>query len=160
MSPMSAFRFTSRAFMKKLLVAGAVLALAVTASAQTAAKSQNNSKDESTQLTAVDKTSGKLRQPTKEEAADLAASFTVNQSTEGLKVTQRADGTSIIDFDGRFESSVIAKKNSDGSISRTCVTTPEEVKDFMNTLKASKDDHSHDSTEAQNIQSAPALEEK
>ena len=158
MSPMSAFRFASRAFARKLLVACAILALAVTSSAQKAAKSNGNDGDEAGQTAAVDKSTGKLRAPTREEMQELTAGLEASQSTEGLKVTMLEDGTGMIDLDGRFENHLVAKKNADGSISTTCAATPKEIVSFLSTLKAPKDDHAK--AKPQVTQTAPALEEK
>jgi len=82
------------------------------------------------QSVAIDRKTGKLRQPTPEEARALAKGLKqlLNRSADGLKMKVQADGTKTLDLQGRFLSLAVAQRNQDGTVSEQCVTTGEEVK--------------------------------
>lgn len=82
---------------------------------------------------AVDPQTGKLRQATREEAAALALEMKemVNQSSDGLTRVYHANGMSSVDLEGRFQSIAVAKKNPDGSITQSCLTSAPEVDAFL-----------------------------
>jgi hypothetical protein len=112
-----------------------VLCLAVgsTASAQTAAKDRAPADETRVQVAgqtvAIDRATGRLRQPTPEERKALAAGLKamLNHSTEGLAVVRRANGTRSVDLQGRFHSIAVAQVNSDGRVSEKCVTSRREA---------------------------------
>jgi len=70
----------------------------------------------------IDPETGRLRQPTSEEAAAFAASSRVarNKSIEGLEVEYRKDGSKFVDLQGRFMHSLRVTRNADGTSSFTC----------------------------------------
>lgn len=76
---------------------------------------------------------GQVRPLTQEEAQRLAADIKrlVNQSTEGLKSVQHADGTVSMDLQGRFQSMAVAKRNEDGELVESCVDNPEAAAVFF-----------------------------
>ena len=74
-----------------------------------------------------DPQNAQIRPLTQEEAQRLAAALKdlANQSTDGLKPAQHADGSVSIDLDGRFQNVALARRNSDGSIVQGCVDNPQ-----------------------------------
>lgn len=151
-------------------VQGALLCLllfggALTAFAQHAGKGKR-SNDEvpvnaSGQQVAVDKQTGKLRQPTAEEAKQLIDGLAplVNTSTEGLTAVRREDGSLSVDLQGRFMSVAVAKVGSDGKVEQKCVSSVAEAKEFLNS--DAKDAKAKDSKAKTVVtKSAPALEER
>ena len=66
---------------------------------------------------------GQIRPLTQEEAQRLAANIKqlVNQSTEGLKSVQHADGSVSMDLQGRFQSMVVTKRDENGEWVMSCV---------------------------------------
>lgn len=85
------------------------------------------------QTVAIDKKTGKLRQPTREEAKALAEGMKemVNQSSEGLTPIYHADGSVSVDLQDRFMNIAVAKKNPDGTITDACVSSVPEVNAFL-----------------------------
>lgn len=116
---------------------------ATSAFAQHTAKGQGNSDQPGTagQQAAVDPKTGKVRTPTPEELQVLTESLKNNESTEGLAPRTLPNGTVAIDLQGRFESSMIAKKEADGTISRACVSNAKQAEAFLkgDKKKAEKD---------------------
>ena len=55
----------------------------------------------------------------------------INQSSEGLVRVERADGSSYIALEGRFENVAVAKINPDGTISQSCVNNHESAAAFF-----------------------------
>jgi len=126
--------------------------------AQHAAKGDNGANG---QQVAVDKQTGKLRQPTPEEAKQLIDGLTplVNDSTEGLTAVRRDDGSLFIDLQGRFMSVAVAKAGGDGKVEEKCVTNVAEAKEFLkDDAKDAKAKDSKAKTEV--TKSTPALEER
>ncbi len=109
----------------------ASLLISTFAFAQHAAKGDNGVNG---QQVAVDKQTGKLRQPSAEEAKQLLDGLSpmVNTSIEGLNVVRRDDGSLFVDLQDRFQSVSIAKIGADGTVEQKCVTTLEEAKQFLN----------------------------
>ena len=105
---------------------------ATAAFAQHVAKG-HNSDDPGTagQQAAVDPKTGKLRAPTPEEMQVLTAPLVKNESSEGLVQKTLPSGAVAIDLEGRFETSMLAKKEADGSISRACVTNAKQAEAFL-----------------------------
>ena len=91
------------------------------------------------QTVAFDRKTGKLRQPTPEEAKALAAGVKamLNRSTEGLKVVHHPNGTQSVDLQGRFQSLAVARANPDGTVSEKCVTNIDEARSFLGASKPS-----------------------
>ena len=85
------------------------------------------------QTVAVDKKTGKLRQPTREESKALAEGMKelINQSTDGLTPVYHANGMISIDFQDRFQSIAVAKKNPNGTVTGACLTSAPEVDAFL-----------------------------
>lgn len=115
----------------------------VSASAQHVGKGATKDKDgtedaitatSAGQTAAVD-AKGKLRQPTQEEIDALTAGLKLNDSFEGLTAQLMPSGAMMMDLQGRFEATSIAKINPDGTISQACVTTQQEAKDFLKSTK-------------------------
>lgn len=124
-----------------------VLSLAAvlnTAWAQSAAAGRAHSDDSVStvqvagQTVAIDRATGRLRQPTPEERKVLAAGLRkmLNRSTEGLVVRQHANGAKSVDLQGRFQSIAVASVNSDGTVAEKCVTSNREAETFMKSKTA------------------------
>jgi hypothetical protein len=73
-------------------------------------------------LAFIDPATGRLRQPTSQELAGIAAASrtTRNKSIEGLEVEYRTDGSKHVDLQGRFMHSLRVVKNADGTTTFTC----------------------------------------
>ena len=112
----------------------AMLCVATSALAQHAAKGKPKNDDGATaQPSAADANSTKLRAPTSDEAAELAAGLerALSQPTEGLRQFKLANGITGIDLDGTYENVALAKLNPDGTVSTGCVATKKEAEDFL-----------------------------
>lgn len=132
-------------------VVGLTLVLMATSTfvfAQHAAKGDNGVNG---QQAAADKQTGKLRQPSAEEAKQLLDGLAplVSQSTEGLNVVKHDDGSLSVDLQDRFQSVVVAKAGADAKVEEKCVTSVAEAKDFL------KGD-----TKAKEVKQPATLEEK
>ena len=81
----------------------------------------------------VDGQTGQIKPLTPEEAQKLAAGLgaMVNQSTEGLEQVQHEDGSVSMDLKGRFQNVTVARVNQDGSVSESCVDSPEAAGAFF-----------------------------
>lgn len=75
----------------------------------------------------VNSQSGKLKPLTAQEAQELADGLKkmVNKSAEGLKEVRHADGSVSMDLEDRFQHVVVAREREDGTLSMSCVDTPE-----------------------------------
>lgn len=82
---------------------------------------------------AIDRDSGELRAPTREELQELAAAARayVSQSTEGLARRVRSDGAVGVDLEGRFQSIAIARRAPDGSAEVECATSPADLERIL-----------------------------
>jgi hypothetical protein len=76
------------------------------------------------QRAAIDPQTGRLRQPTPDEAQKLAEEMTrrLKRSPEKLTVTQQADGTEMVQLSEDYMEVIVVKLNPDGSLSTECVT--------------------------------------
>jgi hypothetical protein len=85
------------------------------------------------QVVQVNNQTGEFRQLTPEEAQKLADGIKdlVNQSDEGLKQVQHPDGSVSVNLEGRFQNVSVAQKNPDGTISQSCVNSPETAAQFF-----------------------------
>lgn len=68
---------------------------------------------------------------TQEQSRQLADALEGNKSTDGLDETRHADGTIEVDLQGRFQSVIVARRNADGSVTNSCVDSPEAAKSFL-----------------------------
>lgn len=78
-------------------------------------------------------TQAQIRPLTQEEAQRLAEGMKilVNQSSDGLKQVQHADGSVSMDLQGRFQNVTLAKKTADGNVVQACVDNPESAAAFL-----------------------------
>lgn len=85
------------------------------------------------QVVGVDGQTGQYRPLTPAEQQKLAEGIAplVNQSDEGLKQVQRPDGSVSMNLEGRFQNVSVAQKNEDGSVSQSCVNSPETAAAFF-----------------------------
>jgi hypothetical protein len=76
---------------------------------------------------------GQVRPLTQEEAQRMAEGIKqlVNQSTEDLQSVRHADGSVSIDLQGHFQNIAVAKRNSDGSLTESCVDNPKAAAAFF-----------------------------
>ena len=81
----------------------------------------------------VDSQTGQIRELTPEEARKLAAGLKqiVNQSTEGLVQVKNPDGSVSMDLEGRFQNVAVARVNTDGSVTQSCVDNPQAAGAFF-----------------------------
>jgi hypothetical protein len=81
----------------------------------------------------VDSQTGQIKQLTPEEAKQLADGLKgmLNKSTDGLVQEQHADGTVSMDLQGRFQNVTVAKVNPDGSVTQSCIDSPEAAASFF-----------------------------
>ncbi|HMJ07087.1 MAG TPA: hypothetical protein VK474_12575 [Chthoniobacterales bacterium] len=68
-----------------------------------------------------------------EDARIMAAGLKplINDSAEGLVSVRRADGSVSMDLQGRFQNVTVAKKEADGSVSRSCVNNLDAAAGFL-----------------------------
>lgn len=81
----------------------------------------------------VDSQTGQEKELTADEKRKLAAGLKqmVNQSTEGLVQVQHADGSVSTSLDGRFRNVTVARVNNDGSVTQSCVDSPQSAGAFF-----------------------------
>ena len=81
----------------------------------------------------VDSQTGQIKQLTPDEARKLAAGLKqmVNRSTEGLVEVHHADGSASTDLEGRFQNVTVARVNNDGSVTQSCVDSPQTAGAFF-----------------------------
>ena len=74
----------------------------------------------------VDQQTGKLKPLSAQEAEELAAGLKrmLNKSAEGLTEVQHQDGSTSMEFSGRFRNVVVAREREDGTLSMSCVDNP------------------------------------
>jgi hypothetical protein len=115
----------------------ALLALAVSFCLPSSAQSTQKpkTKAESTakvagMRVAIDRRTGRLRQPTAEERRALAQALgkSLNRSTQGLQVKTHANGMQSVDLQGRFQSTSVATVDANGKVHERCITTAAEAK--------------------------------
>ena len=135
--------------MKNRVVFALVLVFALSGAslAQGASKSSTPVRQSDTQTVvvagrkvAIDRKTGKLRQPTPAESRALgnALKHLVNRSTEGLNVVERSNGTKSVDLQGRFQSATVVTRNADGTISEKCVQDETAAKAAIENRKATR----------------------
>ena len=76
---------------------------------------------------------GQIRPLTQEEAQRLGAELKqlVNQSTDGLKPVQNADGSVSMDLQGHFQNIAVAKVDENGQLIQSCIDNPESAAAFF-----------------------------
>ena len=81
----------------------------------------------------VDPQTGQIKPLTPEEAKRLADGLKVmlNQSTEGLVEVHHADGSVSMDLQGRFQHVMVARTEADGTLTQSCIDTPEAAASFF-----------------------------
>lgn len=118
-----------------ILVAFVVLAVAVVATVALPRKSSQASQRryKATRAIILDQATGTLRKPTPEETDTMVRQISslTNRSTRGLTVTRSANGTEMVDLQGRFGGVVLGRATADGGTEVRCVFTLEEATDFL-----------------------------
>jgi len=81
----------------------------------------------------VEGQTSQVRPLTQEEAQRLGEELKtrLNRSTAGLVEQQQPDGSVSMDLQGRFQSVVLARRNEDGSIAKSCVDNPRAAAAFL-----------------------------
>lgn len=90
-------------------------------------------------IVALDPESGMLGLPTPEQAAALSRSAVLtrseeemlSRSTEGLRETRLADGTVLLDLQGRFQEFSVARIGADGKITFECLSDVASVRQAL-----------------------------
>jgi hypothetical protein len=127
LQPQSAF-FNPRVFLSFLLLFGAVLLAFGALGISPATTAQAQGPQQNLPLPPA-------RPPllTPDEAQRVAAGITqlVNQSSDGLVQVRRPDGGVSMDLQGRFQNVLVAKKESDGTVTQGCVDNPDTAAAFF-----------------------------
>jgi hypothetical protein len=86
-----------------------------------------------TRALVVDRQTGQLRMPTKEEVDEAVANLSTltRRSSEGLQQMSTADAGVAMDLDGGFGGVMLARPNDDGTWETKCVFTFEEGAAFL-----------------------------
>lgn len=81
----------------------------------------------------VDPQTGQIKPLTPEEAKKMAEGLKVilNRSTEGLVQVHHPDGSVSMDLQGRFQNVAVARVESDGTLTQSCIDTPEAAASFF-----------------------------
>ena len=76
---------------------------------------------------------GRIRPLSPEEAQRLAEGLKrmLNKSNDGLVEVHHADGTVSTDLDGRFQNVTVVRENGDGTLTESCIDTPEGAAAFF-----------------------------
>ena len=80
----------------------------------------------------VDPQTGQIKPLSPEEAKRIADGLkpVLNRSVDGLSQVRHGDGSLSIDLQGRFQNVVVARRNTDGSVEKSCVDSPEAAANF------------------------------
>ena|SRR5207244_7186067 len=81
----------------------------------------------------IDSQTGEIKPLTAQEAQKLANGLApmLDRSTEGLVQVRHADGSVSMDLQGRFQDVTVARVNTDGTISQSCVNNPQAAGRFF-----------------------------
>lgn len=81
----------------------------------------------------VDPQTGQIKEPTPEEARQLAAGLKqlINKDSKDLVPVTEPDGSISIDLQGRFQHVTVAKVNENDSVSQSCVDNPKAAGEFF-----------------------------
>ena len=87
----------------------------------------------STATNSADAQANSLRQPTNDEARELAAGLekALSQPTEGLRQIDMGNGMVGVDLDGTYQSVALAKIAPDGTVAVGCVSSVAEGREFL-----------------------------
>ncbi|MBI2679178.1 MAG: hypothetical protein HYX28_10400 [Candidatus Koribacter versatilis] len=110
-----------------------LLCVATSALAQHAAKGKPKNDDgAAAQPSAADANSTKLRAPTSDEAAELAAGLerALSQPTD-LRRIDMGNGMIAFDLDGTHQDVALAKRNPDGTVALGCVDSVTQARGFL-----------------------------
>ena len=112
---------------------GAAAASAPQNNSQTSGTARANNLRMNAQQGTFTNQTAQIRPLTQEEAQKLAEGLKqlVNQSTDGLKSVQHADGSVSIDLEGRFQSVAVAKRDENGNVVQSCVDNRQSAAAFF-----------------------------
>ena len=81
----------------------------------------------------VNPQTGEIQELTPEEARKLAEGLKrlIHPSAEGVTQVRHDDGSVSMNLEGRFQNVTVARVNKDGSVSHSCVDTPEAAGKFF-----------------------------
>ena len=81
----------------------------------------------------VDAQTGQIRPLSPQDAQRLAEGLKrlLNRSTDGLVEVQHPDGSVSVDHDGRFQNVAVARINEDGTLTESCIDSPEAAASFF-----------------------------
>ena len=81
----------------------------------------------------VNTQTGEIKALTPEEAARLAEGLKrlINPSAKGVEQVRHDDGSVSMNLDGRFQNVTVVRINTDGSVTQSCVDTPETAGAFF-----------------------------
>jgi len=81
----------------------------------------------------VDAQTGQIKPLSPQEAQRLAEGLKqmLNRSTDGLVEVQHADGSVSMDLEGRFQTVAVARVNEDGTLTESCIDSPEAAASFF-----------------------------
>ena len=72
-------------------------------------------------------TGERVSRPMTEAQRQMARSVQVDRSSEGLEVVRRPDGSIVVDLQGRFQHTAVARRGPDGSVQLDCDTDAEPL---------------------------------
>lgn len=106
-----------------LAVAASGHAIAQPGNKKVAHKKQSVSSTVSGQQVSVDPATGRLQQPTPEEAKQMTSELSamLQRSVENLDAITLPNGTMMVDLDGGFQNVTMASFDADGQLVLTCV---------------------------------------
>jgi hypothetical protein len=116
-----------------ILLAGAGSSNASAASTNPTLTQVTQKRYKATRAIVVDKQTGQLRLPTKQEVEEVVQSLTTlaKRSSEDLQQTTVASGAVALDLDGGFAGVMLARPKGDGTWETKCVFTLEEGIEFL-----------------------------
>ena len=120
-----------------LLLAGAGSSNGVAAATNPALTPAAQKRFKATRPIVVDKKTGQLRMPTKQEIDEVVESLATlaKRPSEGLPQTSVANGGVTVDLEGGFGGIMLARPNADGTWETKCVFTFEEGTEFLGILE-------------------------
>ena len=115
-------------------LAGALVVTALTASGIQVGAQDTSREDVVVKLAGknlrVDKSTGKLRKITAEEARELVATLTNITNRRDVSAETRPDGAEVVQMAG-FGHVMVARPNEDGTSDVRCVSTVDEAVEFL-----------------------------
>ena len=123
-------------------LAGALVVTALTASGIQVGAQDTSREDVVVKLAGknlrVDKSTGKLRKITAEEARELVATLTNITNRRDVSAETRPDGAEVVQMAG-FGHVMVARPNEDGTSDVRCVSTVDEAAEFLGQAAATND---------------------